>query len=344
MSYKATWQRLPTASATGALTRSSHCVQAYQGTAYVFAGELKPRDPVPSTILGVALDTGAVAQLPASAGGKEPAPRVGPTWSKYREGVYLFGGRGGPSMEPMDAELWRWDLDAKHWEEVQGMKGVVPEGRSYHAAAVLGDDLYIHAGCPTTGRLSTLDKYHIPSATWSSLAPAPGPPRGGTVLAPSTLAGKPVLLRFGGFGGPEFGELRDLAYYDVPSCAWVSVEPKPGQAWPEARSVHGLVGLPGAGPELALLFMGEGTPAPAHLGHSGAGNFLSDVWVLTHGADGFGWHEAPSAGEVPQGRGWFASDGFEFGDGEWKAIVSGGLNEKNERMGDVWVLTVTKDA
>lgn len=44
---------------------------------------------------------------------------------------------------------------------------------------------------------------------------------------------------------------------------------------------------------------------------------------------------------VPQGRGWFASDLYEDdNDMAWKIVFSGGLNEKNERLGDAWILKI----
>lgn len=78
-----------------------------------------------------------------------------------------------------------------------------------------------------------------------------------------------MLLRFGGFGGPTLGELDDLAYYNPASDSWTSVPKPEGAIWPEARSVHGFVGLKrrAESDAVAVLIMGEGKPAPAHLGH-----------------------------------------------------------------------------
>ncbi|EJU04238.1 galactose oxidase [Dacryopinax primogenitus] len=338
MSYKATWTRVPTPEgALPELTRSSHCIHAQDDTVSIFAGELKPREPVPSPIQYVSLSSGSLSAIPSGTEGVEPSPRVGATWTQLGDALYLFGGRGGVDMNPLEPELWKFDLSKQVWEQVKD----VPDGRSYHAAASTGGDLYIHAGCPASGRLSSLDIFNPCSGAWSSLGPAPGPPRGGTVLAPSVLDNKPVLLRFGGFGGPEFGELADLAVYDVASNSWSNIPQVVGKHWPQARSVHGFLALSGER-EKAILFMGEGKPAPAHLGHAGAGNFLSDVWVLTYTAEGWGWEEA-IAHEKPQGRGWLAFDLLAEDPGKWKAVISGGLNEKNERMGDLWVLEVVRE-
>lgn len=68
---------------------------------------------------------------------------------------------------------------------------------------VLQGKIYIHAGCPTTGRLSSLYSFDVPTRTWKLLASAPEPGRGGTVLAVADLPGTgPVLLRYGGIMFP----------------------------------------------------------------------------------------------------------------------------------------------
>ena len=60
------------------------------------------------------------------------------------------------------------------------------------------DNIYIHAGCPASGRLGTLHAFNVNNSEWKSLAAAPEPGRGGTSLAATTVGGTDVLLRFGG--------------------------------------------------------------------------------------------------------------------------------------------------
>ena len=87
------------------------------------------------------------------------------------------------------------------------------------------------------------------------------------------------------------------------------------------------------------MFGGEGDPAPKELGHDGAGKFLSDVWGLRWSVEGgWSWEKATlkKNGNVPQSRGWFAKDVTENGG----IVMQGGLNEKNERLGDAWLLNV----
>lgn len=57
----------------------------------------------------------------------------------------------------------------------------------------------MHAGCPASGRLSTLHAFDLTKVKWKTLAPAPEPGRGGTALVATTVSGdKDVLLRYGG--------------------------------------------------------------------------------------------------------------------------------------------------
>lgn len=64
---------------------------------------------------------------------------------------------------------------------------------------MLQNNLYIHAGCPDSGRLSTLHAFNFTKHTWSTLASGPEPGRGGTCLVPAVVQGSvDVLLRYGG--------------------------------------------------------------------------------------------------------------------------------------------------
>jgi hypothetical protein len=205
-------------------------------------------------------------------------------------------------LEGAEKGPWRFDPRKDEWELLAGDKGQVPEGRSYHTLVsdgkvclrpllsfflsdpLLQDTLFLHAGCPTSGRLSTLHSYDIPSETWSQLATAPEPGRGGTVLAALPSSADPTapaqhLIRFGGFAGYELGPENGggLDVYHIARNEWVTAKPKPdGERQPDKRSVHGLVGIYkpiNDGQEIvrALLFSGEKGPAPPELGHAGAG-------------------------------------------------------------------------
>jgi hypothetical protein len=59
---------------------------------------------------------------------------------------------------------------------------------------------------------------------------------------------------------------------------------------------------------------------------------LGDVWAWDVKCED--WTRVENTGaESPEPRGWFAADLL----GDDTVVVQGGLNEGNERLGDVWV-------
>ncbi|KIH86876.1 kelch repeat protein [Sporothrix brasiliensis 5110] len=154
-----------------------------------------------------------------------------------------------------------------------------------------------------------------------------------------------------------------------------------GATWPGDRSVSSLETISaGGGWEYLVLALGERTPSGT--GHEAAGTFWRDVWAfqvpsdnfsaasvsnavryvlprrLFGGASGAGegrWSRvvtAPydadddTAGEGPEfgpeARGWIASS--RIGELEENGIVIfGGLNEKNQRLGDAWIFRLGAD-
>ncbi|KAL8277854.1 hypothetical protein RQP46_009673 [Phenoliferia psychrophenolica] len=316
----AKWTRLPLLSAPS-LHLSSHALAVIGTHAYIFGGELKPRTPVPAALTIVSLPVG--------------------------KKLYLWGGRGGKDMGTFDdkEDVWSFDSENEQWTPLV-TTGERPEQRSFHVLAACGDTLYLHAGCPPKGRLGTLHSLSLSTLVWTSHPSAPGPGRGGTVLAPLLHGTK--LARYGGFAGFELGGPMDL--FDVKSGEWeVGVEA--GGEQPEVRSVHGLVGLDrlemekeDGGKVVGVMFMGEREGAPAELGHDGAGAFHADAWALTTAPNtgAFSWTKlttSKTSSETPQARGWFASGAF----GGDKVVVHGGLNERNERLDDMWLLEVVKE-
>ncbi|KAF8444134.1 hypothetical protein L210DRAFT_3534039 [Boletus edulis BED1] len=187
-------------------------------------------------------------------------------------------------MAPLDrfqAGIWKASLDTldtpKRLPAVNDDSDVAPVLRSYHASALVRGKLYIHAGCPASGRLATLHAYDLATHTWYKIADAPAQPRGGTAISAVSLTpdSELVLIRFGG------------NFYYMPSTnTWLTVYPAPDpeHGFPGARSVHGLVpfvirtnatleGIP-----VALLHHGERDASS--VGHAGAGVFWNDAWLL----------------------------------------------------------------
>ena len=409
MPLKATFHRI---ASSNPLPRSSHSLSVIKGRAYIFGGEIKAREPVDNAVHMYILPSSSVAEadyqcVPAQAsseGGEIPPPRVGHTAAVVADRIYIFGGRGGKEMQPLEehGRVWVFDTMSHKWSFIDPVEGPsYPEARSYHAS--VGNEhplpskqdhttspfgtpsldaygtVFIHGGCPASGRLADVWAFDIAARTWSQYPDAPGPARGGPCLALTQNR----LYRFGGFDGKseiggqiDFLNLSKTTFNDPGGKGELSVIPKTGQ-WesieypsgtrgPGNRSVAGLQPITtGQGRNFLLLFLGERGPSSA--GHEGAGQFWGDVWSYqlrpqgmtaasfkdatrelvgaTTGEGHWAQVEIPEStmteGESahPGGRGWFAS--AQGKDMDVASIVLwGGVNESNEREGDGWILTV----
>ncbi|KAK0386724.1 hypothetical protein NLU13_6559 [Sarocladium strictum] len=327
----AQWTRL---ASTARLQRSSHAVSVVGSQVLIFGGELLPRQPVDNKIDVVAVDS-AVQTLPTPA--TAPSPRVGSPSTSLDGSVWLFSGRGGLEMKPVEEQgsLWRYNAAKAEWTSVKPADSAAPypADRSYHCIASDGErNVFVHAGCPEKGRLSDLWKFDVETRIWTELPSAPGPARGGASIAYSD--GR--LYRMNGFDGQEEqGGAIDV--YDIAAQSWstVTYSTDDGQG-PEARSVSTL--LPATVDGKVYLLTAFGEHDPSSLGHAGAGRMLSDVWAWD--VQESQWQKLEIAGDVPQARGWFDGDVVKDGRGNDALVVHGGLNEANERLGDVWQLAL----
>lgn len=348
------------------LQRSSQTLSAVFNEVYVFGGELVPRESRDNTIYILDLK-GCTPSRRARlthygfaphatpedrAAVPTPPARIGTASAVAGGHFYLFAGRGGADMAPLDEEgkLWQFynsDDDGIGWLPFAPADASqpAPEPRSYHCMTSDGKStLYVHAGCPTSGRLLDLWSFNVNDRKWTQLASAPGPPRGGTSI--TYHAGR--LYRMGGFDGKhEIGGELDI--YDIASDTWSTHTFTPdGVNGPGARSVATLLALPIHGKPSLITAFGESDPSA--LGHAGAGNMLSDTWICD--IETKEWRKVISeeGAEVPRPRGWFAADivsadvtenltGFPIRYKSKKTmIVQGGLAEDNERLDDAWVL------
>jgi hypothetical protein len=270
-----------------------------------------------------------------AAGPASPSPRVGSASSTLHGKIYLFSGRGGKAMAPIEENgaVWAFDPSAATWTLLSpsDLSKPFPEARSYHCSTSNSDDkIYIHAGCPETGRLSDLWSFQPSSRTWLRLADAPAPPRGGT----SIVFHQGLLYRMNGFDGKtEQGGSLDV--YDPTSNTWSSRQyPADGVAGPTPRSVGALLPLVVDGKSSLVTLFGERDPSS--LGHQGAGKMLGDVWAYDIGLAT--WSKVAAKGgdasSEPSPRGWFDADVINHSE----ILVVGGLGETNERLNDAWLL------
>lgn len=277
----------------------------------------------------------AVTTVPATS--NSPSPRVGSGTATLNGKIYLFFGRGGIEMAPIEEQgaIWEYNPAAASWSLISAYNsnpGSFPAARSYHCmASDGGDTLYIHAGCPEKGRLSDLWAFNLSRKEWTELAPAPDPPRGGTSIA--FAAGK--LYRMNGFdGNTEQGGSLDV--YTPKTNSWVSLSYSPdGEAGPIPRSVSSLLPVYLRDRPFLITLFGERDPST--LGHQGAGKMLSDVWAFDINDEK--WEKVDVQGGegdgVPLARGWFDADVINSS----TILVHGGLGESNERLGDSWSIT-----
>ena len=240
-------------------------------------------------------------------------------------------------MAPIDekGQLWQFDANGTDWSVIHPANDSqpTPEPRSYHCMTSDGKNtLYLHAGCPTSGRLSDLWSFDVNERKWSQLTSAPGAPRGGTSI---TFSGS-KLYRMGGFDGKhELGGEIDI--YDVASDTWAAHTFIPdGKEGPGCRSVGSLLAVDVHGKPSLITAFGESDPSA--LGHAGAGNMLPDAWLWD--IESMRWSKivGEEGGQVPQARGWYAADAVVV-NGKGGIIVQGGLAEDNQRLDDVWVLS-----
>lgn len=332
---KATWHLI---AESEALRRSSQALFTTQEDLIVFSGELKPRQPVDNKIYHVPLTStnpetrGQVTMMKPSGA---PSPRVGAASATLNGKAYLFSGRGGEAMAPLEevGALWCFDQARLRWSKVEpaGASAACPEGRSYYAMTSDGKDrIFVHAGCPASGRLSDLWSFSVSDRKWRKLADAPPPARGGASIA--FLEGK--LYRMNGFDGKtEQGFALDV--YDIESDSW-STKTWTAETGPSPRSVCTLLPVKIEGRAHLMTLFGEFDPSNA--GHMGAGKMLSDAWAYGLAAEEWRSVEAEvkGGGQGPAARGWFAACVLP-GKGN-RIVVQGGLGEDNERLGDVWLL------
>jgi N-acetylneuraminic acid mutarotase len=252
--------------------------------------------------------------------------------------MYIFSGRGGTEMAPIDEHgaLWEFDPTNTSWAILKPTDSSkpYPPARSYHSSSSDGETaFYVHAGCPEKGRLSDLWKFNVLERTWTQLPDAPPPQRGGTSIAHHN--GK--LYRMNGFdGNTEQGGTIDI--FDIATNSWSSDTFKAdGNDGPEARSVCVLLPVRLAQKDKLLTLFGERDPSS--LGHAGAGKMLDDVWIYDISEKWWTRLHPNETNGVPEPRGWFDADVVKNSDGNDSILVHGGLGENNERLSDVWHLS-----
>lgn len=142
MPLKAKWHRIPT---DQLLPRSSHSLSVIKSKAYIFGGEVDSREPVDNHMHVYTLpssehdevDYQIIHAQGTTDKGHVPSPRVGHTACAVDDRIYVFGGRGGKAMKPLEEKgrVYVYDTKLNNWSFLDPVKGSpYPEARSYHAA------------------------------------------------------------------------------------------------------------------------------------------------------------------------------------------------------------------
>lgn len=326
------------------LPRSSHTLNVVNCQGYVFGGEHEPRQPVDAFVKTFSLSKQGESDYMVETIKSSDAPpaRVGHATASVDDKILVFGGRGGKDMKPLDekGQVWIFCTVTGTWSSpTTGDTANYPEGRSYHSATSSNDTFYIHAGCPASGRTTDVWGYQIANKVWHKLPDAPEPARGG----PGFVYALGRLWRFGGFDGKqELGGQLDFLDLSNEKNGWQTVTFRP-EGCPGNRSVSGLQSCTVGGSVYLLAYLGERDAS--YKGHDGAGTFWNDIWSLQINEDGVpadAWEKCGfKQGLDPlPARGWFASDRM----GDKSIVLFGGLNDKNERESDGYLITFEENA
>nr|POF12279.1 nitrile-specifier protein 5 [Quercus suber] len=286
--------------------RSSQLFSVLHSQAWVFGGEQTPRAPTDNRLDMVNLKArqGHATAVCFDASEGAPTPRIGGDSAAQKGALYLFSVQGGMDMAPIEEKgaLWHHTPSKSLWEFIEPADSSVPypEARSSHSMVSDGGiNIYVHAGCPESGRLSDLWQFDSESRAWTG-------EQGGAI------------------------DVLDLAV-----LTWSTINfAADGIHGPEPRSVSALLALRIREKDLLVTLLGEREPSP--LGHAGAGKMLADLWAFD--LQRHQWMEIESSDNTPLPMSWFGADVMVDDSGEHAAIIHGGLAEDNSRLGDVWKL------
>lgn len=228
MPLKATWTRIPT---DALLPRSSHSLSIIKSKAYIFGGEQQPREPVDNHVHVFTLQTSGnypadyqiITAKATTSQGEIPCPRVGHTASVVDDHIYVFGGRGGKSMEPLEenGRVWVFDSKMNQWSFLDPIKGSpYPAARSYHASASTVYPLSIPKVISQMPQFASAAEHPVDSTQDETENPL------GTLGSGFDDHG--TLFIHGGC--PALGRVADVWAFDIASRVWSQYPDAPGPA------------------------------------------------------------------------------------------------------------------
>ena len=133
-----------------------------------------------------------------------------PTAVAYRGNVYVSGGyRGRRDLTSATRALLRYEPGRDRWTR----QASAPTPRAAHAAAVIGDRLYVAGGANASGSLRSLEIYDFRGRRWRRGPSFPGPARNHTT-------GIATGGRFYVLAGRDQGNYRAAERYDPSRRRW----------------------------------------------------------------------------------------------------------------------------
>ncbi|KAK1065674.1 Negative regulator of mitotic exit [Friedmanniomyces endolithicus] len=125
--------------------------------------------------------------------GQIPPARTNHTIISYNDRLYLFGGTDGVHWYN---DVWSYSFHTNSWTQLDCI-GYIPSPREGHAAALVGDVMYIFGGRTEEGNdLGDLAAFRITSRRWytfQNMGPSPSPRSGHSM----TTVGKSIVVLAG---------------------------------------------------------------------------------------------------------------------------------------------------
>ena len=171
MPLKVACERIP---ARETLPRSSHSLSIINGRAYIFGGEVRPREPVDNTMHVYILPSstvqeaeyGTIPAKPLTKGDKVPEARLGHTAAVIGNRIYMFGGRSGKDMKALEerGRVWVFHPRKAEWGYLDPQPDTpFPSARSYHACA--SNEQPLPSAKDSVEHPNTADNFAGPPAT-----------------------------------------------------------------------------------------------------------------------------------------------------------------------------------
>jgi len=302
--------------------------------------------------------------------GKPESARSSHSVNAVGHKIYIYGGEEVPRVA-YDPHIQVYDLDNNTWTELNQVHGEVPHSRLAHAAAVVGDVLYIIGGRFDNNDVDDVWTFNTKTHTWRRETTTGDEIPTMSYHAAATL-GKDIYL-FGGCHG--HGRLNTVYKLDTEALRWETLTTK-SEHLPTPRGGPGLVAVDDklfvyAGyqgkEELNDLWEfniatrewrkiegeGEHPPArsvhtanlightmvayggecaPSAQGHMGAGMYLGDTFLYDTRTNR--WSKLHPAGSPPSARGWQAATSVP----ELNAVVLFGGYGGGDRLGDLFIV------